>query len=280
MMLLAVVGVMAMVAVIGVVSMDGEHSADAAVGDQFVVDNLKYEVIAEGKVEVIDTEGFLSAVTVPSTVTDGNTDYEVTSIGERAFQGTAVIFLTLPDSVTTIGAQAFLTCSILTRVDMSNGVTSIGERAFLNCPKLSSISMSDSLISIGEMAFTGCPISSISIPKSVTSIGESAFRSCTSLDSITFHTTAAPEMGIDSFKTGSTIKVYTPGWDPVIALDDVIGTTTTIVWANPPYPDLVFISVPSEGIVVFVGGSGTDITRLQELLDVGGTDLLSAEVAG
>ena len=268
-----------MVAVIGMVSMDEGHSADAAVGDQFVVDNLKYEVIAQGKVEVVDTDGYLLSATVPSTVTDGNMDYEVTSIGERAFQGTAITFLNLPDSVTTIGAHAFLTCSILTRVDMSSGVTTIGEGAFLNCNKLSSISMSDSLISIGEMAFTGCPIRSISIPQSVTSIGESAFRNCTSLNSITFHTTAAPEMGIDSFNTGSTIKVYTPGWDPVIALDDVIGTTTTIVWANPPFPDLIFVSIPSEGIVVFVGGSGTDIMRLQELLDVGGTDLLSAEVA-
>ena len=40
---------------------------------------------------------------------------------------------------------------------------------------------------------------------------------------------------------------------PVSTLADAIGTdgSTTIVWANPTYPDLIFTSDPSTGTIIF-----------------------------
>ena len=101
----------------------------------------------------------------------------VTSIGEDAFfYCTGLTNITIPDSVTSIGDWAFYECSSLTSITIPSGVTSIDEHAFCGCSSLTSITIPDSVTSIGESAFSGCTgLTSITIPDSVTSIGESAF---------------------------------------------------------------------------------------------------------
>lgn len=63
----------------------------------------------------------------------------VTSIVEGAFQESNIVSITIPDSVTSIGAYAFNTCSSLTSITISDSVTSIGNYAFGNCSKLKEI---------------------------------------------------------------------------------------------------------------------------------------------
>ena len=66
-----------------------------------------------------------------------------------------------------------------------NSVTSIGNDAFYSCDGLTSIEIPNSVTSIGNSAFSYCSgLTSIEIPNSVTSIGESAFYSCSSLERI------------------------------------------------------------------------------------------------
>ncbi len=85
-------------------------------------------------------------------------DDTITSIGERAFyyNCSSLASITIPDSVTSIGSQAFYYCSSLTNVTIVNGVTSIGNSAFLGCSSLASITIPDSVTSIGSQAFLGC----------------------------------------------------------------------------------------------------------------------------
>ena len=92
----------------------------------------------------------------------------------------------IPDSVTSIGGQAFLECSNLKSVTIPNSVTSIREYAFRNCSSLTSVTIPDSVTSIGERAFQYCSnLASVTIGNSVTSIVNDAFAGCTSLTSVT-----------------------------------------------------------------------------------------------
>lgn len=61
--------------------------------------------------------------------------------------------VTIPNSVTNIGENAFFYCTNLTSVTIPDGVTSIGEDAFNYCSGLTSVTIPDSVTSIGKDAF-------------------------------------------------------------------------------------------------------------------------------
>ena len=60
---------------------------------------------------------------------------------------------TIPNSVTTIGENAFFNCYGLTSITIPNSVNSIGISAFFYCSGLTSITIPNSVNSIGEDAF-------------------------------------------------------------------------------------------------------------------------------
>ena len=109
----------------------------------------------------------------------------VTTIGDDAFSYCDLTSVTIPGSVTEM-AGAFYNCRKLTSVTFANGVTTIGNYAFNGCESLTSVTIPDSVTKIGYGAFYGCKkLKSIAIPDNVTTIGGSAFRQCSSLTSIT-----------------------------------------------------------------------------------------------
>ena len=145
----------------------------------------------------------------------------VTSIGDSAFISCDnLTSMVIPDSVTTIGEYAFGCCDNLTSVTIGNGVTTICNGAFYRCGNLTSITIPDSVTSIGAYAFSKCySLTSVTIGKRVTSIGMEAFASCAKLSWVIIPRSVT-YIGADAFWGGSnTLTIYCEassmpsGWD-------------------------------------------------------------------
>lgn len=91
----------------------------------------------------------------------------------------------IPNTITTIGDNAFYLCAGLTSISIPNSVTIIGDNAFAGCNGLTAVNIPNNLISIGKYAFSHCKqLTEFTIPGSLTTIDEGAFFFCTGLTSI------------------------------------------------------------------------------------------------
>lgn len=99
--------------------------------------------------------------------------------------GKAESSFTVPNSVTTIGGDAFLNCTGLANITIGTSITNIGDGAFTGCTSLMSVTIPNSVTRIGNEAFLSTGLTRITIPSSVTEIGDAAFSGCWSLTSIT-----------------------------------------------------------------------------------------------
>ena len=85
--------------------------------------------------------------------------------------------------VVTVAEEAFLDCTDLSKVNISEGVETIEESAFASCEKLPSLQLPQSLKVIGEHSFAWCgALTSVNIPVNVESIGYDAFQDCRKLE--------------------------------------------------------------------------------------------------
>lgn len=146
-------------------------------------------------------------------------------IGDFALFGSTIETITLPDSLLSIGENAFGSCKSLTAITISNSVTSIGKEAFNECSQLSSMVLPDSVITLGESCFAYMTLTSftfgnkikeipkscfshsalvntLSIPSTIEKIGDYAFYYC-SLKSLIVNSINPPILGTGVFDIGN-----------------------------------------------------------------------------
>ena len=157
--------------------------AMGAIATAFCLPTFKYEETADGVIitgyhDIFDKK---SDLVIPETI-NGKT---VVGISKYAFEGEKLTSVTLPNTVTYIGARAFYECSQLNSVSFGDSVTSIDDGAFESCNNLKEIVLPNSLTNIEGFAFCGCDsLTTVVIPDSVTTIGSQAFYSCDLLNSV------------------------------------------------------------------------------------------------
>jgi len=108
----------------------------------------------------------------------------IKTIGEEAFHNSGITTMNLPEQLTTIGPMAFDSCP-LTEIAIPDGVQDLGSSVFCFCEKLIFARLPRALITIGDWAFSGCEsLQKIDFPVGITSIGRCAFEICYSLQKV------------------------------------------------------------------------------------------------
>ena len=99
----------------------------------------------------------------------------VTAIGESAFEGSAVEMVGLPETVRSIGDEAFHNCVSLRFIGLNEGLEEIGLAAFGQCHSLGSAELPESLQSLGALAFAESGLREVHIPAALREIGAGCF---------------------------------------------------------------------------------------------------------
>ena len=190
----------------------------------------------------------------------------VTSIGQQAFNDCSTLTsVIIPNSVTNIGRSAFSGCSGLTSVTIGNSVTNIERYAFSGCTGLTSVTIPNSVTNIGRSAFSGCTgLTSVTIPNSVTSIGEQTFYGCSSLTSVTIPNSVT-SIGGSAFSGCSGLTS--------VSIPNSVTSIGSTAFENCSNLASVIIpnSVTSIGASAFSGCAGlTSITIPESVMSIGG----------
>jgi hypothetical protein len=130
----------------------------------------------------------------------------------------------IPNSVTSIASDAFLSCSNLAAIEVegSNTAYSSVEGILYNKPQTAlhtypagktgvSFTIPDGVTGIWNYAFSGCSLAEVTIRNSVTSIGGSAFYSCSSLASVTIGNSVTSIAGNAFYSCSSLAEVTFEG---------------------------------------------------------------------
>lgn len=162
-----------------------------------------YNLEGEDFITLTKYMGSKTDVTVPTEL-DG---LPVTEIGAGCFAESAVVSVTVPDSVIVIEAGAFAKCAALTSVTLPEKMLYVGPQAFAECTSLKEITLpaagvteySASLLMgsavekvtipegveiVPPSAFFASNLTEITLPSTIKTVADNAFAGCANLSSV------------------------------------------------------------------------------------------------
>lgn len=178
-----------------------------------------YQRLDDGAYSIIGYYGKEANLTLPSEFRGSI----ITELGDLScYSLNQLVSVTIPDTITTIGAKCFKSCSALETIRISSSVTNIKYSAFWGCTKLKNVYIDDisawckiifddetsnplynegnlflcgkvlehidipkDIERISDFAFFASSIKTVNIPSNVTEIGMCAFAYCKNLTKIT-----------------------------------------------------------------------------------------------
>jgi hypothetical protein len=153
---------------------NGKTSAQSGAGrNASPVSDFSYDLSGDGQgIKITSYTGTGGSVVIPSKIED----MPVTEIGQLAFTGQiakrqTITSLMVPQSVTTIGMNAFSYLVNLTEITLPDGLKIIPNNIFSACKSLRKINLPSSLEAIHGQAFSGCgELIELTIPASLANI--------------------------------------------------------------------------------------------------------------
>lgn len=170
-------------------------------------EKLFYAGVNGSMVDIAKQKGSIK-VTIPSSITtigkyafgyfggrgtqfviEGN---NLKTIGDNAFNRSYLNSINIPDSVTSIGSDAFAYCTYLTQANIPASLQTLGSWAFNNCTALSgTIILPETLTNMGQNTFVSCSkITAVEWNCKLPAIPYAAFQGCTKLSSFNMSTSA------------------------------------------------------------------------------------------
>lgn len=215
--------------------------------------------------------GKISIVTVPKTVeeivrlkgskltsiqfAEGS---RLKTIGNGAFSSNKFEEISLPESVETIEAYAFQSCSKLTAIDIPDNITTIKAYTFDGCTALTDIKLPSTLTVIENRAFYSSRSMqrAIVLPASLTSIGSSSFSYAE------LHPTGSvpPTLESGAFGTGVTVVIDDPslvmaylnadGWKDYVERPEIVADGLTYKIKSASEAELIAIPYDQKIITI------------------------------
>ena len=116
-----------------------------------------------------------------------DTNSSLTDISDSIFAYSKLYTINLPNSITSIGNDAFRNCGNISNIVITSNITSLGSSCFRDCANITDVSFNTtSLSEIPERCFENTKLINTVIPEGVTSIGEYAFTNIAPTTTPTF----------------------------------------------------------------------------------------------
>lgn len=220
----------------------------------------------DGAITITGYSGGAEAVIIPAMI-DG---HPVVAIGQEAFAFTDVAGVTIPDSITSIGYEAFDACTNLSAVTMPNSITNIAQYAFFRCSALVNLTIPSGVTIVRTEVFGLCPgLTTVTLPAGVTSIQTGAFENCTNLTAI-FFLGNAPVVQEKAFVGVSGATAYylpgTMGWGAMLGTLPAAEKTASLQISD--------VSIQTGQLQFSINGSSDQVVVVEACTDPAGAGWL------
>ena len=164
----------------------------------FEVDGIYYNIISAPQLTCAVTNGDISysgKITIPETVEFAGRQFKVEEIASGAFKNSDIINIEYPQTIKSVGTNAFQGCSKLKTIVIPETISTISSGCYSECNGLKEVVIPSHIDSIGSLAFYNCKeLERVIFPMTLKYIGKSAFSDCPQLDN-----TILPSCIIDEY---------------------------------------------------------------------------------
>lgn len=205
--------------------------ATTASAYDFYVNGIYYNQYTLSSVEVTYKNtaynSYSGYISIPSSINVNGKTYAVIRIGDYAFKNcTGVTGVSLPSSISSIGTDGFAG-SGLVNANFPNSLTEVGASAFMDCKSLKNVTFGTGLTEISPFMFIRCTaLEYIAIPNSITRIRYDAFQDCSSLKTVSIGT------GITAIEHHAFAQCSALKWVTCLAPTPPSVTSTTFLDCN------------------------------------------------